>query len=84
MGYDILAIGLGEEVDIGSLIYLLYFYRHHLSHVLLSLGGSASSSRDGVDLTMNGHLVPLIYAPDQQRLIVLRLLKVVLQETAIH
>jgi len=45
MGYDILAVDLGEEeVDIGSLIFLLYLYHHHLSHVLLPLGGSTSSS----------------------------------------
>ena len=45
MWYDILEIGLGEdEVDIRSLIYLLYLYPLHLSRVLISLGGGASSS----------------------------------------
>jgi len=45
MWYDILEIGLGEdEVDIESLIYLLYLYDHHLSRVLLLLGGGASPS----------------------------------------
>ena len=44
MLYDILAIGLCEdEVDIGSLICLLYLHCHHLSCVLLPLGGGASS-----------------------------------------
>ena len=85
MWYDILAVGLGEdEVDIGSPICLLYLHCHHLSYVLLLLGGGASSSRYGVDLTVNGHLVPLIYSFGYQRLIVLRLLKVVFQEVTFH
>ena len=78
MGYDILEIDLGEDkVDVGSLIYLPDFHRHHLSRVLLPLGGSASS-RGGVDLPMNGHLVRLIRPCGHQRLVVLLLLKVIL------
>jgi len=43
MWNDVLAVSLGEdEVDIRSLICLLYLYYHHLSCILLLLGGDAS------------------------------------------
>ena len=63
---DVLAVGLGEdEVDIGSLIYLLYFHRHYLLRVLLTLGGGTPSSwestRDCMDFPMYKHLMPLIF-----------------------
>jgi len=45
MWNNVLAVGLGEdEVDIRSLICLLYLYYYHLSDTLLLLRGGASSS----------------------------------------
>ena len=86
---DISEVGLGEnEVDVKGLVCLLHLYRHHRSCILLPLRSGESSSREaslnGVNLAMNGHLVPLITPWCCQRLNPLWLLKIVLQETVLH